>query len=586
MGNGFLEMLCNFYIVILAVVLPLYTGGSYWQLGDVKYRLFRNLSLFCLALVLCGILAEGVGFYRKRWHGRGPGGQRNPVGMGNGFQGKERSGDPGRFRRSRGIFSPVDCCMLCYGCSAVLSALCSSYGATAWTGYREWYMGAVSQLLFVGIYFFASRCYQGARFPVYLWEGGFFLVMAVGLCNRLGLDPLGLMAVWNTGDWEYSHLLSTIGNINWFCGYCSVALAVPVAGYMKAASRARCGWLYVVSLLGLLLLCIQGSDGGLVCAAVCLGVGILWGQREDQVLGRTMLLAGGLFCSLPVYGRMAMALGEKAVRSLPADSVGISWIAWWGWWPVGAVCLVWYAAWRRLGRNHPVHPAGDRKEDLARVVWHLLRRLPLLAVCCGVMALLLVYALPLVTHYAAGVQTGSGKGSAMDVHWGSGRGGLWKAAVQGFLKGDWKQKALGAGPDCFADYIYGELGAGEWLGTEGRFAGAVYANAHNQWLNHLVNTGLLGLGSALAVYGAAARRYRRYLPVVLALAMYGIHSLVSFQQVLSTPLFFLMLGMGESYGRRMCGKAVEGEGQQHMHTKHQMQAFWHRLSRVCHAGDA
>ena len=35
MGNGFLEMLCNFYIVILAVALPLYTGGSYWQLGDV-----------------------------------------------------------------------------------------------------------------------------------------------------------------------------------------------------------------------------------------------------------------------------------------------------------------------------------------------------------------------------------------------------------------------------------------------------------------------------------------------------------------------------------------------------------------------
>ena len=113
MGNGFLEMLCNFYIVILAVVLPLYTGGSYWQLGDVKYRLFRNLSLFCLALVLCGILAEGVGFYRKRWHGGGPGGQRNPVGMGNGFQGKERSGDPGEFSA---LWTAVCCVMAVMQC--------------------------------------------------------------------------------------------------------------------------------------------------------------------------------------------------------------------------------------------------------------------------------------------------------------------------------------------------------------------------------------------------------------------------------------------------------------------------------------
>ena len=46
--NEFLGLLCNLYLVILLAVLPLYTGDGYWQLGDTKYMLFRNLSLLCL----------------------------------------------------------------------------------------------------------------------------------------------------------------------------------------------------------------------------------------------------------------------------------------------------------------------------------------------------------------------------------------------------------------------------------------------------------------------------------------------------------------------------------------------------------
>ena len=37
-----------------------------------------------------------------------------------------------------------------YGICVLLSALGSEYGNLAWTGYEGWYMGAVSQLLFVG----------------------------------------------------------------------------------------------------------------------------------------------------------------------------------------------------------------------------------------------------------------------------------------------------------------------------------------------------------------------------------------------------------------------------------------------------
>ena len=55
--NEFLGLLCNLYLVILLAVLPLYTGDGYWQLGDTKYMLFRNLSLLCLGIWLAAALS-------------------------------------------------------------------------------------------------------------------------------------------------------------------------------------------------------------------------------------------------------------------------------------------------------------------------------------------------------------------------------------------------------------------------------------------------------------------------------------------------------------------------------------------------
>ncbi|RAZ94695.1 hypothetical protein DK853_33835, partial [Klebsiella oxytoca] len=86
---------------------------------------------------------------------------------------------------------------------------------------------AFSQLLFVGIYFFAARSWRENSVPLYLWNAAFFIVIALGLGQKLGQDLMGFFAEHAIWDWEYSHMLSTVGNINWFCGYCSVAIAVP-----------------------------------------------------------------------------------------------------------------------------------------------------------------------------------------------------------------------------------------------------------------------------------------------------------------------------------------------------------------------
>ena len=103
--------------------------------------------------------------------------------------------------------------------------------------------------------------------------------------------------------------------------------------------------------------------------------------------------------------------------------------------------------------------------------------------------------------------------------------------------------------NCFASYLGELLPGGTVLFDKGYFEGSVFTNAHNEWLTTLVNMGLLGVAAYAAVFITALQTYRKNFLAVLLLLTYGIHSLISFQQVLNTPFFFLLLGVCEAEQR-------------------------------------
>ena len=472
-----LGVLCNLYIVFLLAVLPLYTGGSYFGIGDAKYRLFRDVSLLVLVIWL---VLEGIFVLRKG-------------------------------------FSVVDVCVLSYGGTVVLSALCSSFSQVAWWGYRDWYMGAVSQLMFVGIYFVVSRSYDRNVLPVYLGEAAFLAVVCIGLLNRLGVDPVRLLLPFHPLDWEYSHMLSTIGNINWLCGYFSVMLALPMAGYLYSNRKWKQGILFVISALGLTLLCIQGSDSGWVLAGTGMGICLLFCKGKPERFRKLLLLGMSVCLLIRLMGWGITALGTQAAT--PIDGDAYKKMLWNGWWLLAAV----------LGIALLLHGylSGRARKMVARF----------LVVSAGMTAVLLI---GLYLLQWAGREASS---------WDSGRALLWRKSIEGLGQAKPLQLLVGAGPDCFAEYLC-EIGIPPVLDTEGRWTGAIYANAHNEWLTQLLNLGVLGAAAYLAVFVSALKRYRGMLLGVLALGMYLVHSLVSFQQVMNAPLLFLVLGLCENQCRR------------------------------------
>lgn len=422
---------------------------------------------------------------------------------------RERREAAGRRRRC----SPTDCAVAAYGGWVILSALCSSWGELAWTGYDGWYMGAVSQLIFVGIYFFVSRQYDQAGYPLYGGEAAFALATLLGLLHRLGIDPLGLLITYKRNDWEYSHMLSTLGNINWLCGYYSVVLAISMAHYLREERRLAAAALYLLNVAAFLLLLIQGSYSGLLIPAVCTGVCLLFCRENAGAAARVLAVPAAAFGLMPVWERLMGLMGKNAI--LAADGNIFAVTVWYGWWLGAGVCLLGSLGLRRL----PKKAAG---------------RLITLTVCLGTVCALTAVLLRM------------GKGSLND-GFGSGRGFLWRISAESFGKAGLKGKLLGAGPDCFEAAVFRNYAAQARTVWEGTYwENAVFTNAHSEPLTQLLNLGVPGVLCYLGIFGAGLYRYRRQELGVLACTMYGVYALVSFQQVLSTPLLFLALGICES----------------------------------------
>lgn len=139
--------------------------------------------------------------------------------------------------------------------------------------------------------------------------------------------------------------------------------------------------------------------------------------------------------------------------------------------------------------------------------------------------------------------------------WGTDRGAIIRIALRAWLDMPLYQKLFGCGPDGFYYHIYSIPEAAAYL--KAAFEDAYWTNAHCELVTSLVNIGLIGTLSFVAIFITFIYRCMKrgkeqpllYIPVV-CVACYFVHNLVSFAQVINYPYLFFIMGMGEDYLRR------------------------------------
>lgn len=506
------SLLVTAYLFIIFCIYPFYMKNGYVQIGKEKYDFYKAITIGGFGLIIPLALICVV------FHIRNHRNKRQNAG----------------FLRLGGM-SGTDWAVLAYGMCVFLSYIGSPFKEMALWGENGWYMGLVTQLLFVLSYFLVSRFWEYEEKLVLVFMMVASVVLGLGVLNRFSVYPIEVEGA-NNG------FLSTMGNINWFCGYWAVLFPIGFMMYWYAGEL----WLRLVALLGVIIGIAAGVSQGsnsafIVFAGVYFLVFCL--SFKSQARMKRFFELAIWFCVVCQGLRLWRILQPDAFNyydSSLSSRMTLSRMT-----LAALVPLILVYVWLCL---------MDSKNKLDIKKWRIIQQTAMLLamIAAGVYILLLV----LNSRTEDGIRSlGEWPALVFNNQWGSARGATWSAGVWTYRNIPGLRKLIGVGPDCFASFLYTIPPIAEEVIDQ--FNGARLTNAHNEWLTVLVNNGILGFISYGGIFITAVIRYIYYGEKVLkgrklglyvfaiSAFAYTIHNVVSFQQILSTPFVFLMLGMGE-----------------------------------------
>lgn len=524
-----IDVVVSIYMFLIIIELPLYFENGYEHIGSDKSYIFRQISfkigIFAYVLLLMYIVARIV---EKR---------HDIIGLS-----KLKKLSPKNL-------SLTDMFVLIYAVGVIVSYICSAYKDEALIGAYKWNMGTLSQLTLVSVYFFISRFWKkhawipALALPV---SGGIFLL---GYINRFGIFPIDMKL--------YSpEFISTIGNINWYCGYVVTVLFAGIALWWLSGPLKK--WqnifLAVYTAAGFATLVTQGSDSGLFTLALILIVMFCLSSHREN-----MLKFGEIICILSVVCILTGFIGkytplkeafEQNIVEYPLVKAMTGSL-------MTVIMTIVSFAFLAI-----IVLCGENKCFNAFFKWVRI------AVCCAALIGIIGTIAFIAVNTAKGGSLTEGMGSFAEsilyftIDWGSGRGASFRAAVWSFAEQDFLHKLVGIGPDCMSAYVYGDGSERVLSVVTEKFGSLRLTNAHSEWLTILINQGIIGFTSFAGMICSAVYRFikKRDVNVIVAacgmgVLAYTLNNIFSFQTSVNTPTMFILLGVGECYIRNNQSKA-------------------------------
>ena len=503
------------YVFFMFAIYPLYYEEKYYNMGDAKWHFFRWVTLIGI------ILMTGVFIWYQCYLGS-----------------KGKLGQYWDFSKA----SVLDWFVLAYALAALTSYILSPYKAYTLVGYDGWYMGLIAQMAFVLLYYFTSRFmrWDNIVFTIYLSVSA--VVFLLCILNRFLVDPLEMYVGLDEG--YYINFISTLGQATWFSSYMVLLFPMGLFLFWNCEGKVKriLSALYV--LLGGMTMIAQNSDSALMAYAGIYLILFCASFRDNTKMRRFFESVVLLFAGWKLFGILEVAFADRAIElsnTMRRFSIGtIPWVLL----AVSAALLVGYIM---ISKNEEF---DIKKYKPVRIV-----------------VVAVVFIIPVVTAVYIGMNTmGAFAGTSLasdnnyllfDDKWGNNRGLSWVAAVGTFLQTSIPRKLFGAGPDGFYNEVY-RFYAGPLNEKWGE--NTVLTCAHNEWLNALVNVGLVGVVAYTGIFICGMARFiKRSLstPETLAPAMciaaYMLHNFFCYQQIICTPIIFIIIGCGEMlcrYGRR------------------------------------
>lgn len=500
-------------ITLFFVAIPLYFRNGYQKIATHKYNLmmYGSIAIICVAILYFIVLLLLRGISTKD------------------------------FSKYKSVMT-IDIAVLSYAIVSILSycfSIYKSFGAKengwfiegALYGTEGWYMGLMTVLVMVVMYFIISRT---LTYNDYVWIPISIvstIIFIWGILNRFEIYPVEM-------KYQTEKFLSTIGNINWLAGYSSIVMPVVIGVFVKTKSEKLERILLFPLIITLSSVLMNGSDSIVVAFLIMMLVLLLFSYKDV----RLMLKFCEIFMLFSLNG-VFIFFTDRFYETTRNDYSEVGRIFDGGAWSIiwFMLGLLFYLYIYFCVKGKLTYPKWC-EENLGKVVFYAFLCIGLICFFLLLINTLLGNTMPLIKNIGL---------FYFDYEWGTKRGAIFEEAYWVFREDLWWQKIIGTGPDTFYFQLINTPKAmriNDFVLGDSRLT-----NAHCEMLTILVNQGILGVASMLSILILAYRKFKQQVMdepgaiiYILVIVMYATNNLISFQTVLNTPLLFVLLGIGSS----------------------------------------
>lgn len=579
-GDGRRELqngITTLFLIYMGAAYPLIMHDKYFDITVTKYRAFYiALCIYAVLMVLVDVLGRNV----STGHGSQSSGGNVDASAG-AAHGSRFIGRLRHFMDMHNIMT-MDIFMAGFVLANVLAFFMSGNKVAAYTGEEGRRCGLQFVLLAFFLYVCMARYCRIRRYVVVIFMLAGSFVGIVGICQFMGYDFLGLreglmQSIRNV-------YISTFGNIDIFASFLCVLVPMAAGAYISSEGKES-----IVIRITAVIAVLTGTGAVIISNANLAYAGVggamivawIWASYRGRIrefADVCLVMACGVLAISIMLGRTDNGYSELDGLSCFVSDSRMVWI-------VSVVVLVVWAA-IRLASKWTVKFRGKAA----------------LAVSVGVSLAGIVAVVIYAAHNHMCI-------FSFEDSWGNYRGFVWRRLMEAYRDFSVPQKLFGYGNESvksiMTDRYYDDMM---------NAVGVIYDNAHNEYLQYLITTGIFGAvsyvgllvttGGALvrtAVSGAvmnenesmssqsaekrskekAASRDSRtvrgsktgtglecllgyaedegsMIAVLLGITGYAVQAFVNLNQSLTTPYIFLLIAMAGGLCRRYICQFADG----------------------------
>lgn len=499
------ELLARIYVVIMLCIFPLYLNA------DKYILLTKHKTIFLFVVTLLALLSIPILYFTR-------------------FDGIQPIKPFKKFSVSFAGWA-----LFAFLFVTLLSTVFTPYPETVFWGYSERFDGLATQLLYGAIFLFVARYYRPRELDLVIFAVSSVLVSVIGILQYYGMDFLSLFPHDLMPGFTGKTIIfrTTLGNIDVVSSYLSITVVLFGMLYVKHPGKFRLLYLGA-GMVNIYMLMVAGAEAGMIGALAAFVLSLPFVVTELKALARLLLLGGAYALAIFIFNTGNAAAGTVNLLGSRWFLLSLALLA------VGGALFV------LSGRIKFTPKAATMRWIGASLI--------VLVLAAGILAVEKIGQDPATgTIYQAREML---NGNLQD-EFGSYRGYVWNRTFQILKDTPFGQLLIGSGPDTFVNRFE------PYQQESVAMLNQIYDKAHNEYLQILVCQGILGLAAYLtflvAMLARAAKRAFEnpmLLACLLACVSYLVQALFSISLPISTPAFWILLGVTALLSRKQNGETA------------------------------